>query len=347
MKTLLAILCVIASFATVRADESVKEYKKRFSKEGIEELVLSNRFGKIELKQTEAEEIDVQVMMRVVAKSGVKADETLELIQIMETRSGNCLNLETAYGKDMAFKQFMSGIVVTVDYTVMLPKGIKLRIINSDGNVYLGVFEGEVNVDMQNGDFQAEELKGGEFYIKQGKGNFNVQKVSIMDGDFQDCNITIADGDDIRLKTSSCTGALGSLDKLNIRSSGGNMALGDIEELTGSSSFTKYEIQELANILDMNMKMGEMNIRNINVLFSEIRLKGSFTKVGLSFMDDAGYHLEIKRNKSLKMDLPAEMVLEERPTSERNMVVSSKFVGNTKYAGKVFLELSNGNLYIQ
>ena len=48
------------------------------------------------------------------------------------------------------------------------------------------------------------------------------------------------------------------------------MKIGDVEELTGSSSFTKYEVQDLGSYVDMDMKMGEMNIRNIQLLFSEI-----------------------------------------------------------------------------
>ena len=125
------------------------------------------------------------------------------------------------------------------------------------------------------------------------------------------------------------------------------MKIGDVEEINGSSSFTKYEVLDLGNILDLDMKMGEINVRNIQLLFSEVRIKGSFTKVGLTFSPDAGYHLELKRNKSLKVDLPHNMRLEERPTTERNMTVGTKFTGNPKYSGKVFLELSNGNLFIQ
>lgn len=347
MKAIITVLCILIGAMQLKAEESKKTYEKTFPKDGIEELVLSNNYGKIEVAQTDGNEIQVSVLMKVIAKSGAKADETLELIQVMETQADNYLNLETKFGKDMTFKQFMTGMSVSVDYKVTMPKGIKLRVISSNGNTYLGNFEGELNADIRNGDFKAAAIKGGEFYIKQDKGDFKVEDVASLNGDFKNCTLVIESGDQVRLTTNSCTGDLRSIDKLNIRSSGGEMKLGDIEELTGSSSFTKYEVQDLANVLDMDMKMGEMNIRNIQLMFSEIRLKGSFTKVGLTFMKDAGYHLEIKHNKSLKMDLPNKMKLEERPTSERNTVIGTKFIGNTKYAGKVFLELSNGSLYIQ
>ena len=174
-----------------------------------------------------------------------------------------------------------------------------------------------------------------------------MENVGTMNGEFKSCLLQINSGDNVRLTTSSCDGQFESIDKLNIRSNSGTMKIGDIEELIGSSSYTKYEIQDLANVMDMDMKWGEMNIRNIQLLFSEIRLKGSFTKVGLTFEKDAGYHLEIKHNKSLKMDLPGQMELEERPTAERNTTIGTKFIGNTKYTGKVILDLSNGSLFIQ
>lgn len=339
--------CLLAVFTELNAQECQKEYEKRFPKTGIEEVVLTNNYGKIEVVQTSGDEIHVYANMKVTAKSAAKADETMDLIQVLETRTGNYLDLKTSYGKDMAFKQFMSGLTVKVDYRVSLPKGVKLRIINSNGAVFLGNFEGVLNVDVQNGDFKAATLKGGEFYIKQSKGSFNVEQVETMTGDFKDCSIILGEGEDVRLTTNSCSGDLASIDKLNIRSSGGTIKLGDIEDLTGSSSFTKYEMQDLANFLDMEMKMGEMNIRNIQSLFSELCLKGLFTKVGLSFANNAGYQLEVKHNKSLKINLPQGWVLDERPTSERNITIGTKFVGNEKYEGKVFLELSNGSLFIQ
>lgn len=347
MKIILTILCMMAAGLQLRAEESTKTYEKKFSKEGIEELVISNSYGRIEVAQTEGTEIEAVVEMKVIAKSGVKADETLELIQILETQTGQHLNLETQYGKDMAIKQFLSGTTVSVNYKISLPKGVKLRLISSNGNIYLGNYEGELNADIKDGDFKAATLKGGEVSIKQDKGSFTVEDITSLNGDFKNCTLDIESGDNVRLTVNGCEGHVGSVDKLNIRSNGGTMKIGDVEELTGSSSFTKYEVQDLANILDLDMKMGEINVRNIQLLFSEVRLKGSFTKVGLTFAPDAGYHLELKHNKSLKMDLPRQMQLEERPTTERNMTIGTKFIGNPKYSGKVYLDLSNGNLYIQ
>lgn len=347
MKAVILVLCFWMSGVPMKAETSEKKYEKTFPKEGIEELVLSNNYGKMDIVQIGGEEIKVTVNMKVVAKSEMKADEILELIQIHETLTSQYLDLKTEFGKDMTLRQFLTNTTLNVDYKVFIPKGIRLRLISTNGNVYLTNFSGEINADIRSGDFKATSLSGGEFFIKQEKGIFNVESVATMKGEFRNCSVRIASGDDVCLTTNACDGELGSMGKLNLRASGGTVKIGDIEELTGSSSFTKFEIQDLGNIMDMDMKMGEMNVRNIQLLFSEIRLKGSFTKVGLTFAQDAGYHLEVKHNKSLKMDLARGMVLEEKSTAERNMTIGTKFVGNVKYSGKVFLNLSNGSLFIQ
>lgn len=347
MKWIVTALCMALFCMTVSAEVSEKIYEKTFPKDKLTELVLSNDYGQINVEQTDGNEIQVSVNIAATAKTAAKADEALELVNIKENVGSASLNVSTEFGKDMAIKQFLTSVSLQIDYQVSVPKGIKLRLIGSNCNVFIDTFEGEINADVRNGNFKANTIKGEEFYIKQDKGSFDVTEVELMTGNFKNSTIHIESGDQVKLETSSTNGNLESIEKLNIRSSGGEMKLGEIEDLTGSSSFTKYEVQDIGNILDMDMKMGEMNVRNIHFNFSEVRVKGSFTKVGLTFMEGAGYNLEVKRNKSLKMDLPRGMQLEDRPTTERNMVIGTKFVGDPKYTGKVFLELSNGNLYIQ
>ncbi len=346
MKTMFTLLCLL-TFIGAEAQERTKEYVKTYPAEGLEELVLTGGNGSLELTQTEEKEIHMEIAIRVSAKSMAKADEVLEKIRVREVRTGNYLELETVYDKEASFQQFMAGFNMHVTCRMSVPKNIRVRIVHANGGVYLGDFEGHLNVDLRNGDFKASSLKGGEFYIKHFKGDFSVGSVGVMSADFKDCTFVLDAAQEIRLEASSCDGRLKSVDKLAVRSSGGTMKIGDVEALTGSSSFTKYEVEMLGDYLDMGTKMGEMNILNIQRMFTEIRLKSSFTKVGLNFPESAGYHLELTHNKSLKMDLPRTMMLEERPAAVRNKTVGVKHVGNVKYTGKVLLDLSNGSLYIR
>ena len=344
----LTLLCVSVFLCmNVFAETVKKEYQKSFDKAGIDELVISNKYGQIEVEQKEGDKIDVAAVIAVTAKSGMKADEAMEYITIQETQSGSFLNVETVFGKDMGLKQMITSLEINVSYKISVPKGVKLRLINTDGTVYVADYEGNLNVDIQAGNFKAGKLSDGEFYIKQTKGEFSVTDVALMDGDLKSCSINLEDGNEVKLVANDCSGRIGAVEKLTIRSSGGELKLGEIEEMSGSSSSTKYEVQDIGTSLVMDMKYGELNVRNIHFNFSTVDLRGSYTKFGLTFMEGAGYNLEFVHNKSLKVDIPRGIKLEERPTSEKNVVREVGFVGDKKYNGKVILNIKNGNIFIQ
>lgn len=347
MKSVLLVMCAALLGMNLTAVANKKEILKSFDKAGVSELTISNKYGQIEVEQAEGDQILVAVTVAVTAKSDSKADGMLEFINVRDTKSGNYINVETEFGKDMTFQQLLSSLEVHVDYKVTVPKGIKVRLINTDGNIYVSEFAGDMNVDLKTGNFKAGSMKEGELYVKQHKGEFRIASVDFLTGDFKACVLKIENGDEVKLETNDTDGTLESINKLTLRTSGGTMRLGEIEDMRGSSSFTKYEVQDIGDVLNMDLKMGELNVRNIHFNFSAVEVKGSFAKVGLTFMEGAGYNLDLKHNKSLKMDLPNRFKLEKQPTSQKNVIMETGFIGDPKYKGKVILNLSNGNLYIQ
>ncbi len=347
MKTTLLILGMIFAGMTLYAQTSKKEYQKNFDKASITEVVLSNRYGQIDVEQKKADQINVTATISVTAKNKSKADEFIEYINIEDVVSGNFLNVETTFGKDMFFKQLLSGLEINIVYKVVLPYGIKLRIVNTEGNVFIDNFEGDLAIDIKSGNFQIGRMKGGILQIQQSGGNFVVAEVSSLNGQFKDCDLKIEKAKEAKLNLEKCSGTIEEVAKLNITSRDGELRLGEIEDMAGTSSSTKYEIQDIGNELSMKMRFGEINVRNIHADFSLVQLTTNYTKVGLTFMEGAGYNLELKHNKGLKMDLPSDFQLSQQPTSEKNVVVETGFVGDKKHSGKVNLEIRNGNLYIQ
>lgn len=346
MKTVLCVFCMVWFCISANAAMSKKEFNKSFHKKEVKELVISNRYGKIEVEQGTGDSIQVMATIAVTDKTKVKSDELLEFVSINDTRTGDYLNIVTDFGKDMALKKLVSGVALDIDYKVIAPAGVKMRLINTDGDIFLGDFDGELNVDIKSGNFKADAIKGEEFYIKQDKGEFNVADVENMTGDFKNVLFNLEEAGEVKLTCGDCNGALKSVETLNINATASDLRLGSIESMTGISSSTKFLIQDIGNSLDMDMRWGEINIRNIHFNFTTVKVKGSFTKVGLTFMQDAGYTLELKHNKSLKIDLPKGCELAIQPTSQKNQIVKTGFIGNKQYNGKVFLELLNGNVYI-
>lgn len=346
MKSILLIWGIILCMQA-NAETSKNEYRKSFSKEGIEEVLLSNRNGAVEVVQTSQDSISVVAVVSVVAKNQKKADELSEFISIEDKQADNYLSVTTVFAKDMTFNQLLAGVELDIKYKVCLPKGVKLRIIHTDGNVFLDDFAGDLNLDVKSCSVRAGKLTEGELLIKQTGGDFKVVDVDRLNGEFKSCTVRIEVANVAQLTMRDCEGRFESVEDLKLTTNGGTMRFGQIENMTGTSSSTKYEVQDIGNSLKMDMRMGEINVRNIHFNFSTIDITGSYSKVGLSFMEGAGYQFEFKHNKSVRTDIPKSFKLTQRPTSEKSVMVETGFIGDKKYNGKVLLNLRYGNMYIQ
>ena len=240
-----------------------------------------------------------------------------------------------------------AGVTVSVDYRIKVPKGKKVRLVCTEGGASVADFVGDMSVEIVSGNFKANSVTGGEFSVKQNKGEFEVEKLGNMTAEFKSCKVKIGEGKEMKLDCTSTTLQLMEADKLSLKTSGGTCYLGMVEDMDGTSFYTKYEVQDIGGSLKMDMRWGELNVRNINFSFAAVDVKGSSTKVGLTFMEGCGYTLELARNKNLKVELPEGVTLESKPTTDKNTVLETGFIGNKKYVGKVNLNLSGGSLFIQ
>ncbi|MDL2231491.1 hypothetical protein LJB85_01985 [Porphyromonadaceae bacterium OttesenSCG-928-L07] len=346
MKTLLSILTLLVSSISIYAQSAKKEYHESFEAKEITELIVSNQYGMIEVIQGAGDSVKIDAVISVTAKKESKANDLIFYIEVVEQFDEGRLNIRTDFGKDMSISRTFSGVDIAVDYRVELPVGLKLRLINADGNVFMENFDGELNVDLRASNFKANRLKG-DFLIKQSGGEFSAEEVDKMVGDFRSTSLMIEEGYDINLTTNGGSYVVKSTEKLYVKSNGGAMRLGEIEHMSGVSVGTKYEIADIGDVLKMNLSRGEINVRNIHFSFSDVDLKTAYTKVGLTFMKGAGYHLELKHNKTMKLDIPSNFKLSEQAGSESGVLLKTGFVGDKKYNAKVMLDLRYGNMFIQ
>lgn len=346
MKSILLLWGIICCIR-VNAETSQTEYHKSFAKDGIEEVVVANKNGGVEISQTSQDSIYITAVVSVVAKSQNKADELSDFIRIEDELTDKYLSVSTIFAKDMTFNQLLAGVELDISYKINLPKGIKLRLVNADGNVFLDDFAGDLSLDVKSCNVRAGKLTDGELLIKQTGGDFKVLGVNQLNGEFKACTVRIEVANVAQLTLKDCEGRFESVEDLRLTTNGGTMRFGQIENMTGTSSSTKYEVQDIGNSLKMDMRMGEINVRNIHFNFSTVEVTGSYSKVGLSFMEGAGYQFEFKHNKAVKTDIPKSFKLTQRPTSEKNVILETGFIGDKKYNGKVMLNLRFGNMYIQ
>ncbi|GHV65047.1 hypothetical protein FACS1894199_04760 [Bacteroidia bacterium] len=344
--TFLSLFVFTNAKAYTNAEAGKREHTSSFDAANIKDLLISNKFGAVQIVQTTGNKIDVSVEISAVAKKMVDADILLEHILINETNSGTKLDIVTNIDKDITFDRMFKGLEVTINYKVSVPEGIRVYVLNEKGSVVVDKYKGYLNIDVK-----ATELKlgilSGDLVVKQNEGLFTAEELDVLEGDFRDVTFVVKESANVKLEVHGGEFELKVAEKLYVSSSGGKMNLGDIEVMTGISSGTKFEVANIGQYLKMDMTTGELNVRNIHTNFTEVDIKSSYTKLGLSFMTGAGYELSLKHNKYAKLDIPADFKLTEQPTTEKGTFLKIGFVGDTHLKGKVSLNLKFGNMFIQ
>ena len=193
MKRLLLLAIVLFGAVNAWAEEGSKEFKKSFPAASINELTVTNRYGNIDVKQ-EGDEFSITTSVWVEAKTKAKVDEILEYISITAKEQGAVLNVETLFQKDMSLRQMFAGVTVSVDYHIKVPKGKKVRLVCTEGGASVADFVGDMNVEIVSGNFKANSVTGGEFSVKQNKGEFEVEKLGNMTAEFKSCKVKIGKG---------------------------------------------------------------------------------------------------------------------------------------------------------
>lgn len=347
MKKVFLILGMVLLSVVVYAQSGIKTYETKVDKDDVDELVISNRYGNIEVVQNKKEFVEVAVTISVMAKNQRKVDELIEYISIRENLDEMILTLETEFLKNMKYKQMFSQTTLSIDYKITIPWGVNLRIVNTEGTISLGDFDGDLNVQIESCDFRGGKIVGGELQVRQQGGSFVIDEAELMRGEFKSATLNVSVVDNLKLGVDKCDVRINEVDKLNIISRGGTVTLGEVDRMSGSASATRYEIEDIGDVLKMNMSRGAIQVANILQDFTSVELKASSAKVGLTFMEGSGYYLELKHNSALKPTLPYEYKLSGQPTLEKKKELKTGFVGNAGKEGKVALDLNKGSLYIQ
>ena len=343
MKTLIHTCILIFTTLNLSAVEVTKEIKKEISTKKLTEIFVNNHFGDIEIIQVDTENISFEALVKAEAKSTYEADETLKLVDVSLSDIANLLKIECKYDGKLLIDNIFKRIDIDVDLKIKIPKKLKLKIDGAKGTVLMNTFYGDLDITLNNAHITAKKISGGTFVLKQTKGECEINFVSDIIADIKNVEMNITDISTARITASLSNISIGDAEILEMNTSGGTCKVNYVDRINGKSSLTKYTIETLAEVFDMEMKMGEMNIRRVMKMFSNINLKSSFTKLGFSFEQGAGYDLAINHNKMAKIDLPfkvSESIKDKR-------YIKTTFVGDKTYKGSVELNINSGNLFIQ
>ncbi|MEL6562006.1 MAG: hypothetical protein AAFQ94_27715, partial [Bacteroidota bacterium] len=170
-----------------------KNITKSYAMTSKSEVDIINKYGKVVVSAWDKDSVKIVVDIIAFGKNDDAVDKLMSKVNIDFMRSGDYLSVETKMNrKGGSFGAVLSNIEgysksllnknkVTIDYTVYLPVTSSLNLENKFGDVFIGNFDGNIDLDLSHGDLKARSLKGdSKILLSFGKGRIKYMKEGFL-----------------------------------------------------------------------------------------------------------------------------------------------------------------------
>ena len=347
---------LLPGFASAQFTET-KEISKHFKVSPETRIEISNKYGKVELNTWEKDSVIFEIKIRVEEKKLSKLEKSMEEIDFNFTDSQHFLIVRTTVGESrsgfekeiLKFKETLlqSDGNIEIDYIVWLPKNNELKVENKFGDIFIGDYLGNVEINLSNGNLKSHNFEGKvDFTLNFADATINQMKNGRLDCNYSDLYIKKAESLQIKSKSSTFEileiyemDADSRRDKFRIR-------LADLVEAKGS--FSNFRFNELTDRLTLKADYGDLDIEKISPDFSNIFIESKSADINLYFDPESNFGLEITHTKA-EIDLCREIKIEEtKETGEKadKVQIKGNFGIESQNNTKLIINATSGEINI-
>ena len=303
-----------------------KEIHKQFGVAPQTRIEISNKYGKIELNTWEKDSVVIDIDIRVEEKKLSRLEKAIDDIDFDFTQSQHFLIVNTLVdrnksdlGKELLrLKEtvLQSDGNIQIDYTVWVPQRNELVVNNKFGDIYISDFEGDIKMDLSNGNLKSNDLSGRlDLTLNFGDATINKINTGRIECSFSD--VYIKEAESLRLESKSTTFEILEINDLDTDSRRDKFRIRLIDRLEAVSSFSNFRITELTDRINLKAAYGDLDIEKTAPDFSDMYIESKSTDLNLYFDKGSEFNFEITHTKTenqfcTELKIEKEEVLDEK-----------------------------------
>jgi len=349
------IVLVIPGLAMAQFTES-KQINKRFKAGSDTRIEITNKYGKIKINTWDKDSVVFEIKIRVEDKKLSKLEKLVEDVNVDFTGSQHFIIARTKVGESRSsiekeilnFKEsvFQSDGRIEVDYTVWMPKSNPLKVENKFGDIYIGDYSGDIDINLSNGNLKSHDFSGKtKLSLSFGDATINKMKTGTLDCNYSE--IYIKEAGKLQITSKSSEFEITEINEINAESRRDKFRVYLIDNLTAKGSFTNYRITELNSTLNLKTEYGDLDIEKVAQGFKSVYVESRSMDINLGFSEKSEFGFDITHVKSEtnfpgKMTIKNEEVLDEK---EKKVQLTGNF-GNSAKTTKLFINTSGGGINV-
>jgi hypothetical protein len=338
--------------------EFVKNFNRQFAVGKNATVILSNKYGNVDVKVGTGNQVTMQIRVAVIANTQKEANQVLERIDVGFAEAPDFVKAETLIETQTGLFEGSKNFDFRIDYDITMPAHVKLDLSNRHGNSRIGMLSSAVKINHQYGDFKLDGAASLAVNLAYGGGQVN-SNVASLTGTVSYGRLTTPSVHDMKLRTKSSAFkfdrvenailqstyddyTINTIKVLTLESKYGDLTLGSVSDATVKSVSTDFNIKRIENGADFQTTNGGVRIGSVRNGFDLLNLKGTHTDFYLAIdpsisyqLDAVGQSCEVSRPASIKARI-------EQTNSTRREVIGT--VGNPNTKSMVRARLNYGQL---
>ena len=190
---ILAIFILFILFSTSSGSEVKKTYEKTFHIEPGAHVTVKGDEGFIKVNSWDKPEVHLVWTKRVWGKNKKQAEERLKNVEVRINQTGNRLYVkvvEPREGRSFSFWDLFDPDTwgnhnhrsPVVDFELTVPREINLSFSNDEGDVIVSSIQGDVDIDVDEGEIKIRDIEFGEINLYTDEGSISATNLKNAEG---------------------------------------------------------------------------------------------------------------------------------------------------------------------
>ncbi len=345
--------------------EFSKTINKQFPTTPDGTVKISNRYGKVEIKTWDNNEVKVEVVIKVDAHSEDRANDVFDRITIDFNSSRNFVSAATEIAsKSRGWSSWFGGGSndnYKIHYQVYMPATNKLDLFNKYGDSYVAALKGPVNLEIKYGNIQVDQIDN-DVDLMLGYGNASIigahelgvevkySKVKVGTATNVDIvskysTITIDEAQDVRSETKYDHYHLGRVKDYHNIGKYDDVHIKVAASVRAAAKYSDYTVMHLKDWADFDLEYGSASVEMLDRAFTALEIRGRYTNYKIEVQEGAHYQLDASsRYANIRYPSEFTVVKEIKDGNDREV---QGFVGDKNQAKVIKARLDYGGIKVK
>lgn len=307
-------------------------------------ISLSNSYGDLTITSSDQQGASIEVTITVEAKSKARANEIFEHIHVDFDDDQKGVEAKTSFvGKQGGWAK--KNEKFNIDYKVAIPEEAFLVLKNRYGNISLSDHRNDVEVKLQYGSGNLQNIFGNlelklsyadKFYVGEVEGDLELKlaysHLSVDAGKVVECVSSYSDVSFDEIGNIECDSqyddiVINQANNLNLDGKYSDFSIGSIEEIRVDMAYSAIKLKNMLLQGIFDTSYGSVRIRNVETTAKKINIESQHTGYRIGY--NGGMSLNIETEYT-DVTYPDDLVIKfrDKDDNELNLKGSKKGVGN-------------------